>query len=87
MSDSLNDTAVERVVIRFYGELTDFRCKCRPHTIKSGDVRVAVLRDSAIQSIGSTWYRAQIICPFCEMIFLSGLIPESDAIELEDFEN
>jgi hypothetical protein len=50
-------------------------------------MRIIVLRDSPIESSGSKWYRAQIVCPHCEMIFHSGLIPEYDAAELEGNEN
>lgn len=73
---------------RLYGEITSFRCICRSgRPIALNDMRVIVHRDDPIDTPRGIWLRAVLICPYCKMIFNSGLVEESDAEALEDSEN
>jgi len=48
---------------------------------------VFVHRDDPIETEHGIFFRAVLACPYCEMIFNAGLVPESEAEELEDTEN
>lgn len=87
MSD-LDLTPKESFCMRLYGELTAFRCICRSgRPIAVNDMRITVERADPISTASGKLYRAVIACPYCDMIFNSGLIEESEAEALEDIEN